>query len=47
MKLKNQEKRIHFVVVQHSRHRKDNKSSEIKIHPPKQNKKKKKQNSNI
>ena len=31
-------KRIHF-IVQHSRHSKDNESSETKIHPPERNKK--------
>ena len=36
--LKIQEKRIHF-IVQHSRHRKDNKSSDTKIYPPEENKK--------
>ena len=33
-----QEKLIHF-IVQQSRHRKDNKSSETKSHPPQQSKK--------
>ena len=35
---KKQEKRIHF-IVQHSRHRKDNKVPKTKIYPPDENKK--------
>ena len=39
IKLKNPEKRIH-VIVQHSRPSKDNESSETKIYPSKQKKRK-------
>ena len=38
--LKNQEKRIHF-IVHYSRHRKDKDLFETKIHPPKQQQKEK------